>query len=138
MDRRFRLIVALGIAMMLSTFLLYTALAGNDVREPVIEAQELPHRMHEARSQTVQFVGVAAGPIAGTPGTRMSFFATDRTGKNKLRILYTGSVPATFREGRNIVVKGTVHGTGSSQVFRAEPGTLSTKCPSKFEAGEAA
>lgn len=138
MNRPLRLIVALGIAMLLSTFLLYTALAGDDVREPVIEAHELPTRMSEARSGVVQLVAVAAGPISGAAGERMTFFATDRRGKNRIRIAYRGSVPATFRAGRNIVVKGTVSGRGENRTFKAQAGTLSTKCPSKFESGESA
>ncbi len=138
MNRPLRIIIALGIAMLLSTFLLYTALAGKDVREPVIEAHELPTRMDEARSGVVQLVGVAAGPISGATGSKMTFFATDRRGTNRIRIAYSGSVPATFRAGRNIVVKGTVMGHGAGRLFRAQPGTLSTKCPSKFESGESA
>jgi len=37
-------------------------------------------------------------------------------------------VPDLFRTGREVVVEGTLqHGT-----FVAKPGTLSTKCPSKY------
>ncbi len=138
MDRKLRLIVAIGIAMLLSTFLLYTAIAGEDVREPVIEAHELPRRADEARSTTVQLVGVVAGPITGKPGKAMTFVVTDRSGGNRTQVAYSGAVPATFRAGRNVVVKGQLDGSGRSTRFTGEPGTLSTKCPSKFESSESA
>lgn len=134
MNRRFRLILALGIVMVLSTFMLYTALAGQDIQRPTIEAHELPARMGTARKRSVQLVGVAAGPISGTPGRKLSFFLTDRGGGNRIKVRYSGSVPDTFRVGRNIVLVGRLHGHGSNVRFDGQPGTLSTKCPSKFAA----
>jgi cytochrome c-type biogenesis protein CcmE len=131
MNRRFRLLVALGIAIVMSTFLMYTALAGGDVREHVIEAQELDtgDNRRIAGRETVEFVGVAAGPVVGKEGKHITFFLSDRTGAHKTRVSYDGAVPDAFRVGRNVIVKGKLtHGT-----FVAEPGSLVTKCPSKFE-----
>jgi len=43
-------------------------------------------------------------------------------------VLYRGSVPDLFRAGRNVYLRGQLrHG-----VFVADPGTLVTKCPSKY------
>ena len=47
-----------------------------------------------------------------------------------MRVVYTGSVPDAFREGRAILIDGSLRGG----LFVAEPGSLSTKCPSKYEA----
>jgi cytochrome c-type biogenesis protein CcmE len=43
-------------------------------------------------------------------------------------VVYRGTVPDLFRRGREVVVEGhVVEGT-----LRAVPGTLVTKCPSKY------
>lgn len=130
MKGRFRLLVSLGIAAVLSTFMLYTALVGGDVQRPVVEARELPQRRSIMKRETVQFVGVAAGPIKGDAhgDTFMYFAITDRKGHNRVRIKYRGSVPDAFKVGRNVVVSGRLHGN----TLVAEPDSLATKCPSKF------
>jgi cytochrome c-type biogenesis protein CcmE len=43
---------------------------------------------------------------------------------------YTGSVPDLFKVGRDIVVDGRLR----NGTFVAEPGSMITKCPSKFVA----
>lgn len=134
MNRRFRLLAALGMALVLSTFMLYTAFAGQDVREPVLQISELDRRDREARRQTVQLDGVAAGPLTGEEGERFSFHVRDRDTGDRVRVAYEGSVPDAFRVGRHVIVKGTLRGSGTGRVFRAVPDSLVTKCPSKFEA----
>lgn len=134
MNRRFRLIVALGTAVVLATFMLYVALKGGDVQEPLLQASELVSRRELASSQSVQVDGIAAGPIRGTQGERFTFYVTDRAGRYRTKVIYRGSVPDAFRVGRNVIVRGTLETSGDGErVFRARPGTLVTKCPSKFE-----
>lgn len=122
--------------MVLTTFMLYTALAGQDVEVPVVQARELAtytRTVHNS-STPVELVGVAAGPVTGTEGERMTFTVTDSKGKNAIRVHYRGSVPDAFRVGRNVVVKGHITGAGTTgRSFHAVPGTLQTKCPSKFQ-----
>jgi cytochrome c-type biogenesis protein CcmE len=49
-------------------------------------------------------------------------------------VVYTGSVPDLFRAGRHVVIDGRLQrGT-----FVATPGTMVTKCPSKYSASETA
>ena len=43
-------------------------------------------------------------------------------------VSYTGAVPEPFREGREVIVTVRRRGAG----FVGEPGSLLTKCPSKF------
>jgi cytochrome c-type biogenesis protein CcmE len=43
---------------------------------------------------------------------------------------YTGIVPDTFKEGSEVVIKGTL----SPQGFAVEPNGVMAKCPSKYEA----
>jgi cytochrome c-type biogenesis protein CcmE len=134
MNRRFRLIAALGMAVVLATFMLYVAIKGGDVQEPLLQASELVSKRALASSQSVQVDGIAAGPVHGTQGERFSFYVTDRDGTHRTKVDYRGSVPDAFRVGRNVIVTGTLHRTADGErVFRAKPGTLVTKCPSKFE-----
>ncbi|MCB0878918.1 MAG: cytochrome c maturation protein CcmE [Thermoleophilia bacterium] len=135
MNRRFRLIAALGMAVTLMTFMAYIAIKGGDVQEPLLQAQELVSKRELASSQVVQVDGLAAGPMDGEQGKRFSFYVTDRDGKHKTLVDYKGSVPDAFRVGRNVIVTGTLVAdpkTGD-HVFKAKPGTLVTKCPSKFQ-----
>jgi cytochrome c-type biogenesis protein CcmE len=43
-------------------------------------------------------------------------------------VRYAGSVPDLFKVGRHIVVDGRLR----NGVFVAEPGSMITKCPSKY------
>ncbi len=135
MNRRFRLIAALGMAVTLMTFMAYVAIKGNDVQEPLLQAKELVAKRELASSRTVQVDGIAAGPMSGEQGKHFQFHITDRDGKHTTLVDYRGSVPDAFRVGRNVIVTGTLATdpkTGDP-VFKADPGTLVTKCPSKFE-----
>ena len=135
MNRRFRLIAALGMAVVLATFMAYVAIKGGDVQEPLLQARELVSKSEVARSQVVQVDGIAAGPITGEQGERFQFYVTDRDGKHRTLVDYRGSVPDAFRVGRNVIITGQLAKAPKSgdEVFRAEPGSLVTKCPSKFE-----
>ena len=53
-----------------------------------------------------------------------------RRAPTSVRVLYTGTVPDPFRVGREIVVDGSVRGG----TFVASPGSMVTKCPSKYTA----
>lgn len=44
---------------------------------------------------------------------------------------YTGIVPDTFKDGSEVVVKGTL----TSEGFQVEPDGVMAKCPSKYEPG---
>ncbi len=65
----------------------------------------------------------------GTPALRPSSLA-GHTGKVSAsgRVLYKGTVPDAFKAGGDIVVDGRY----ANGVFTAIPGTLITKCPSKY------
>jgi cytochrome c-type biogenesis protein CcmE len=55
----------------------------------------------------------------------------DATGTT-VRVVYTGSVPDLFASGRDIVVDGKLE----KGTFVAAPGTMVTKCPSKYSAAK--
>jgi cytochrome c-type biogenesis protein CcmE len=128
-NRRFRLIAALGMAVVLATFAIYIAIKGGDVQEPLVQASELTAKRELITRETVQVDGIAANPISGHQGERFTFYVTDRDGKHRTKVDYRGSVPDAFRVGRNVIVTGKL----VDGVFVAEPNSLVTKCPSKFE-----
>jgi len=121
-----RLVVAVSVAACLAIFLLYTSIAGGGT--PALQPSEL--RGHQG---TVNLAGKVVGPVTGDArGSGLRFAVADVDGKTpeRVRVLYTGSVPDLFKPGRHIFVRGTLeHG-----VFVGDPDTLMTKCPSRYVA----
>jgi cytochrome c-type biogenesis protein CcmE len=59
----------------------------------------------------------------------LDFRLADRAnGRISVPVVYTGAVPDPFREGREVIV--TVRKSGA--VYDSVPGSLITKCPSKY------
>ena len=48
--------------------------------------------------------------------------------RTTVKVLYTGSVPDLFKTGRHVVIDGKLR----NGVFVAAPGSMITKCPSKY------
>lgn len=120
-----RLVIALSVAAALAVFVVYTAVAGTGT--PQLAPSELAGHHGD-----VVLVGAVVGPVTGdshTP-TGMRFMLKDVQGHSPARVpvSYTGSVPDLFKVGRHVVVEGTVR----NGVFVAKPGSLVTKCPSKY------
>ena len=116
--------LALSVAAALAVFIVYTALAGNSV------AQLTPSQL-AGHAGDVTLVGAVVGPVRGDAHTApMRFELKDIQGRAPARvpISYRGSVPDLFKVGRHIVVEGTLR----NGVFVAKPGSLVTKCPSKY------
>jgi cytochrome c-type biogenesis protein CcmE len=116
-------VVALSVAAVLAVFLLYTSIAGGGT--PSLQPGQLPG--HKGR---VSLVGKVVGPVSGDAHRAggLHFRLRDRSGTATARVVYRGSVPDLFREGREVVVDGRLRGG----VFVAVPNTLVTKCPSKY------
>jgi cytochrome c-type biogenesis protein CcmE len=122
-----RLVIALSIAAVLAVFLLYTSIAGGGT--PSVRPSQLAG--HAGR---VSLTGVVVGPVRGDPhGSGMRFRLRDRgTAKRstEVAIVYTGEVSEQFRVGREIVLDGTFQ----NGRFVGVPGSLLTKCPSRYTA----
>lgn len=117
-----RLIVALSIAGMLAVFLLYTSLAGS-------ATPSLTPRSVFGHNGEVMIAGAAAGPLSGDAhGSGLRFMLREIGGTATVPVLYRGSVPDLFKLGRHVFLEGRLHGG----VFEAVPGSLVTKCPSKY------
>lgn len=125
-----RLVIALSVAAVLAVFLLYTSIAGGG-GTPSVSPSELASRTGE-----VSLAGRVVGTPAGDPhGAGLRFTLEDIEGTNKQRVLvvYKGSVPDLFRTGRDLVVTGTRRADGT---FVTTPGSMITKCPSKYQSVE--
>ena len=117
-----RLVVALSVAAVLAIFLVYTALAGGGT--PSLRPSQLA-----GHTERVSLVGRVVGPVTGqSHGAGMHFKVQDIGGKTTVPVVYHGSVPDLFRTGRHVVVDGRLR----NGTFVAVPGTLVTKCPSKY------
>jgi cytochrome c-type biogenesis protein CcmE len=118
-----RLVVALGVAAMLAVFLVYTAIAGGT---PQLRPSELNGRTGE-----VALVGKVVGRVSGDARrSGLRFRLRDVEGTAAVPVVYRGSVPDLFRSGRDISLRGRLR----NGTFVGEPGTLVTKCPSKYTA----
>ena len=129
MDRKrspARLIVALSVAAVLAVFLLYTSIPGGGT--PSIQPSELA-----GRAEKVSLAGKVVGPVTGDPhagGMRFRLRDIQSGSSARVTVLYRGSVPAQFKVDRELVVDGRLR----NGTFVAEPGTMVTKCPSKYTA----
>jgi cytochrome c-type biogenesis protein CcmE len=120
-----RLVIALSVAAMLAVFLLYTSIAGGT---PQLRPSQLNGRTGE-----VSLVGKVVGPVERSGRTlRFKIRDVEGTSAVRLRAVYTGSVPDLFKAGRDISLKGQLR----NGTFVGTPGTLVTKCPSKYTAKE--
>jgi cytochrome c-type biogenesis protein CcmE len=116
-----RLVIALGVAAMLAVFLVYTSIAGGT---PQLRPSELNGRTGE-----VALVGKVVGRVTGDArGNGLRFRLRDVEGTSAVPVVYRGSVPDMFRSGRDISLKGELR----NGTFVGKPGTLVTKCPSKY------
>lgn len=121
--RQIRLFVALGFALVLATGLVYTSFnASSEAREPSELGDAVPGKNYEMTGKVVP------GSIEKV-GEGIEFEVSDRDGSGSIPVTYEGVVPDPFRDGREIVLKGSVDESGT---FVGERDTLVTKCPSKF------
>jgi cytochrome c-type biogenesis protein CcmE len=119
-----RLVIALSVAAVLAVFLLYTSIAGGGT--PSIAPSELA-----GRTGTVSLAGKVVGPITGDAregGLRFKLKDIEGDSAVRVPVVYEGSVPDLFRLDRELVVDGTL----TNGVFVAVPGSMVTKCPSKY------
>ncbi len=121
--RKFRLVAALSVAVLLAVALVYTSFsASTEAKEPSQLLAATPGTSYEMTGRVVK------GSVE-RDGNGIAFLVEDRDGEGRsLPVAYTGTVPDPFRGGREIILTGSVEGG----TFVGEPDTLITKCPSKF------
>jgi cytochrome c-type biogenesis protein CcmE len=118
-----RLIIALSVAAALAIFLVYTSIAGGGT--PVVRPSNLAGHNGKV-SLEGNVVGKPTGDAHGPGGLR--FTMRDLKGPTTVPVVYHGTVPDLFKTGRSVVVDGRLR----NGVFVAVPGSLLTKCPSKY------
>jgi cytochrome c-type biogenesis protein CcmE len=125
--RVIRLTVALTAALLLASALVYTSFtAGRDE----LTAGQLLKVAQPGRSYLLAGT-VVSGSVAHR-GSALLFRIRDPKLSVSVPVRYTGIVPDPFRAGRGVVV--AVHEQGSNPTFVGEQDSLSTKCPSKYQA----
>jgi cytochrome c-type biogenesis protein CcmE len=117
--RKLRLVVALGAAVCLAGALVYTSFSAAS------EAAK-PSELREGKSY--ELTGKVVRDSIDRSGDELRFRIRDRDGTESVAVAYTGTVPDPFREGREVIVSGTLE----EGTFVAERDSLVTKCPSKF------
>ena len=123
-----RLVFALSIAAVLAVFLLYTSIAGGGT--PSVKPSELADQTGSL-SLVGQVVGRPTGD-ANAEGLRFRLRDVKDPSSPTVLVIYKGSVPDLFAPGRDLVVEGELR----NGTFVAAPGTMVTKCPSKYTAIE--
>jgi cytochrome c-type biogenesis protein CcmE len=120
--RKIRLVVALGAAVVLAAALVYTSFSASS------EARE-PSELIGTEGGSYELTGRVVEDSIQHRGEDLRFEVADRDNPTaKIPVDYSGQVPDPFREGREVIVSGTV----TDGTFVAEKDSLITKCPSKF------
>jgi cytochrome c-type biogenesis protein CcmE len=125
--RAIRLTVALTAALLLASALVYTSFsAGRDE----LTAGQLVKVAQPGRSYIL--AGTVLNGSVRHEGTALLFRVRDPKLRLSVPVRYTGIVPDPFAAGRGVLV--TVHEQGANQTFVGEQNSLTTKCPSKYQA----
>ena len=129
MSSRIRFPIALALAVALGAWLTWTSIGGS------LEKFASPSEVTGAGTYRLAGVVAAGAPsdaadrAAGAAGLR--FVVVDPKHKSqRLPVLYRGTVPDTFRSGRQVLVTGELE----QGTFVAKRDSLVTQCPSKFQA----
>jgi len=125
--RTARLVVALTTALLLAGALVWTTFSA-------ASPERIPSQLATAEpGQSYKLGGTVVPGSVRRDGETLRFEVRDPKGQATVPVVYTGSVPDPFREGREVIVEVQRQGGG----FVAAPDSLVTKCPSKFEAAPA-
>lgn len=129
MKSRIRFLVAIGLAVALGSWLAWSSLGG------ALETYAGPGGLAAAPGETYRLNGLVApgSPKDAAERARsaegLRFWLIDKQDRRqRVEVLYRGSVPDAFRDGREIVVVGQMRGAG----FVAEHDSMIALCPSKF------
>jgi cytochrome c-type biogenesis protein CcmE len=121
--RKIRLVVALSAAVLLAVGLVYTSFSASS------EAKQPSDLMNASSGGSYEMTGVVVPGSIEHHGAQLNFRVADREDSTKsIPVRYRGEIPDPFRDGREVVVTGTV----KDGTFMAERDSLITKCPSKY------
>lgn len=124
--RAIRLTVALTAALLLATALVYTSFAaGRDE----LTASQLLKRGHAGA--TYILAGTVLDGSVHRQGSVLYFRVRDPKLHVSVPVRYTGEIPDPFAQGRAVLVDVR---KGASPAWVGQPNSLTTKCPSKYQA----
>jgi cytochrome c-type biogenesis protein CcmE len=125
--RQVRLVVSLTLAVLLASGLIYTSFSAAN---PALTPSQLLRQAHPGT--VYQLTGtVVVRSVREQRNGVLDFALADRAGGGRaVAIVYSGTVPAPFKVGRELIVTGEMEGSR----FVAQPGSMITKCPSKYSA----
>jgi cytochrome c-type biogenesis protein CcmE len=126
--RAIRLTIALTVALLLASALIYTSFsAGRDE----LTASQL---VKDAKpGQSYILAGTVLNGSVRREGEALLFRVRDPKLAMSVPVRYTGIVPDPFAAGRGVLVTVEQRGSG----FIGEQNSLTTKCPSKYQAAAA-
>lgn len=135
MRSRIRFVLALSLAAVLGGFLLYVSLGG--AMETYTGPAQLLEQEQTGEEQTYRLNGLVSGDVPddavaqarGEDGYTFEVADKDDPAAT-VTVVYRGTIPDQFRDGREIVVTGTLQ----DGVFIAKRDSLLALCPSKFTA----
>jgi cytochrome c-type biogenesis protein CcmE len=123
--RQVRLVVSLTLAVLLASGLIYTSFSAAD--EALTPTQLLARATSGVEYDLTGTV--VKGSVRHLANGVLDFSLADRAGGGRaVPVIYSGAVPDPFRVGRELIVTVSKHGAR----FVAEPGSMITKCPSKY------
>jgi len=122
--RKVRLVIALTAAVVLSGALVMTTVSAS---VPQLKPSELVAKGQNGKTYKVNGK-VVDGSIHRMGGTTIRFRVRDLDSAASVPVVYTGSVPDPFRDGREIGIRLKKDGAE----YVGEKDSLVTKCPSKF------
>ena len=129
MASRLRFGLALTLAAVLGVALIWTALGG------ALETYSGPGELEAGTTYRLNGEVAPGAPAnaaeqaASAAGLRFDLIDKENAGE-RVEVLYRGSIPDTFKVGREVVITGELAEDG---VFVAERNSLVTFCPSKFD-----
>jgi cytochrome c-type biogenesis protein CcmE len=124
--RAIRLTIALTVALLLASALVYTSFSAG--RDELTASQLLAHAKP---GQSYILAGTVLNGSVRHQGESLLFRVRDPKLRVSVPVRYTGIVPDPFEQGRGVLV--TVK-EGGSESFVGESNSLTTKCPSKYRA----
>ncbi len=128
--RAIRLTLALTAALLLASALIYTSFSAG--REELTASQLL----RQAKpGQSYILAGTVVDGSVRHQGSLLYFRVRDPKLKLSVPVRYSGIVPDPFQQGRGVLV--TVR-SGSGSEFIGQQNSLTTKCPSKYQAASGA
>ncbi|MBV8735599.1 MAG: cytochrome c maturation protein CcmE [Solirubrobacterales bacterium] len=123
--RAIRLTVALTAAVLLATALIYTSFTAG---ERDVTASQLLKTAQPGQSYIL--AGTVLNGSVRREGAVLLFRVRDPKADISVPVHYTGEVPDPFRPGRGVLVTVSRHGSQ----FVGQQNSLTTKCPSKYQA----